>query len=1109
MALYKKNEAGFEICFKKSSDDSNKSDWYILNEDDVTDIIHNVRNGNCCAIIGPPRSQKSYILETVNEKLKNDIETVCILLDFKCIGYEIDERFSYEFAKLFKRELTKHAKVATSLLPGDVMDKNSLHRFIYENIELLNKKLILLIDHFEKLRTKPIELLLEILNEIKSENNKQLVIVIASSFSADESISFFQADHETFMEDLSTQASAKLIESIFEQRDNRITSDIHQYIIDNTAGDRHLISVLCKYSSDLIDENELQKIVNRQEVKKAISWFINEEANDYQPLQKCIRTIEADTISLLLILQILKQGKITKNRVHKEWQPKINKLLIIGAIRRKVVEDKDVLEYIVRNKIYEECFRKQFQPEKIVNILTTAGQWRKAVTYLENEILDGSKDSSNYQWIYLGTVVHSIYAASSKQEVYASIAKALKLIFSINKFSIYIENPERTKLVLVEYNGSNQDAPKEFFLDGDKYHTVTSAYKKKDSILTRFPSDEKVLIIPLKKERNERLGIIAISGFKVFPDNTECLRLNAFLNRVSRAIGRIIDRELQLNQLKSLHNLGIDFNRGNLSPKEISLQTIQNIIEVSEVKAADILLLKDAQDPQLCLKQEPLEHIPFGYKPVSGDTVKPSPNGFTYEVLANRKYKYISKRKEGLSINKALEEQGIEASHYLPMISRDSIIGVMCLYYDEEQAFSERAIEILSLFANQAASAIYNTRLMKKYKILQEISADIASNFNLEAILNNITEHIVDLLDADRSLILLVDMQKRIFIKGTGHNYTQSHIDNYSFQQIKDGISGWVLTSGEGVNIADAQSDWRQGVTPQKEAERHRTGPIIVVPLTVKNKIIGTLTAVNKVGSPVFTDEDYDLAYMLANQSAIAIENAREINEIEQIIEREKIAVSIAAHEICSPLEIISSGLELLSRITSPRKEAECQVRDIYNNLNETIDQISFVGKQGTFSDPNWEPCIELLEVFSMVVVVVNMLRPYAKNKGNKSITYDEKIKDIGIKSFDREATKQVLYNVIMNAVKYSERNSLIHIYRGHVPPKCSDSIEISSVGIGIDKEDEKNIFDLGYRGESSRWRAPGQGKGLYIAKRIMEAQKGDIVLINNDDPTIFRLYFE
>jgi len=304
-------------------------------------------------------------------------------------------------------------------------------------------------------------------------------------------------------------------------------------------------------------------------------------------------------------------------------------------------------------------------------------------------------------------------------------------------------------------------------------------------------------------------------------------------------------------------------------------------------------------------------------------------------------------------------------------------------------------------------------------------------------------------------------------------------------------------------------SDYRQGGIALEKAKKHRTGPIIVVPLIVKDKIIGTLTAVNKAGSPVFTDEDYDLACMLANQSAIAVENAREIKEIEQIIEREKIAVSIAAHEICSPLEIISSGLELLYRITSPRKEAEWRVRDIYNNVNETIDLISFVGKQGTFSDPYWEPSIELVEVFSMVAVVVNMLRPYAKNKGNKSITYDEKIKDIGIKSFDREATKQVLYNVIMNAIKYSERNSSIHIYRGLVHPKFSDSIEIRNVGIGIDKIDEKKIFELGYRGESSKCRAFGQGKGLYIAKRIMEAQKGDIVLINNDDSTIFGLYFE
>jgi len=288
MILYQKNEDGFEICLKKTDEDPNKSDWFILREDDVTDIEQNVRNGNYCAIIGPPRSQKSHILKAVNEKIKNKDDTVCILLDMKSISFEVFEQFLYNFANLFKRELKSHAEIATSLSPEDVIDTHSLQKFVSKYIELMKKKLVLLIDHIEKIHMKPRQLLFEAFNEIKSEGNKSLAIAIASSLSALEPNYSFQADHNTFMKDLSTQASAKLIDCIFEQRGIRITPDSRQCLVEHTAGDRHLISVLCEDSADKANENGVPKTVDKVGADNAIKWFLDEEAYQYEPLKKAI-----------------------------------------------------------------------------------------------------------------------------------------------------------------------------------------------------------------------------------------------------------------------------------------------------------------------------------------------------------------------------------------------------------------------------------------------------------------------------------------------------------------------------------------------------------------------------------------------------------------------------------------------------------------------------------------------------------------------------------------------------------------------------------------------------------------------------------------------------
>ncbi len=1139
---------GYLVCLKA---EFSYRDWFIMKKESVNKIAEAVQERGFYTILGPPRSQKSFLLGAIKENLQNNSDYFCVFLDLFEVDSKTNESFFKSFGELFASKVDKLGRDNTHPSFYDINSEDSLFVYLQKLLASIEKNLLILIDHSERIRITPLKSLLNILSKLYNGNQvregRHISVVTTNSFrtaslvlDADSSFKFSIIEK---MGDLSDEAMNIFMDFISSVTGIEIDKDARSLCSQYTSGDPYLMSMLCDRviekilelnyfpSRTDIDETNagvpLPDVVGEREMTEEIKWFFREEAIEHRPLHEIIESIEGDPLILIDFLELLKISKKLPVQNQHKIGVNIDKMELTGAVR--IIDSGGQKMYEFRNRIYRCCLNRHFHPKHVMDVLITAGLWNKAIEHLKHQIEsdDGISrydpsisrcDNAIRDYIaqlitkpkllpmLMQTVVNYIYTVDSIHDACNAMIKAMEIAFKGIDYKIYILNPDRSMLELFSCSEACKAAPEKIHLKGER---GDSPEAKACCNKNYYLDENGIFNIPLIDKKQKLLGLTVLHNFHFKPQNSDSKLLLSFLNQASAALGNVIERETRLQQLKELNTLGKEISRGHLTENQIFEKTAAKISRVYGTVGASVHLLSQTNDPEKCLKQitEPF----YCYGALAGNVheIQPRPSGLTYQVLKYRKPYTLENPEKAPGLNPGVLELGVKACMCLPMISRETIYGVFFVYHNENHSFSPNEIEILSLFANQAALAIENTRLMKKYRVLQEISANIVSNFNLEDILKNIAKHIVDLLGADRSLFLLVDMQKRIFIKGTGYNYTQSHIDNFSFQQIKDGISGWVLTYGKGVNIADAQSDYRQRGIALKKAKEHRTGPIIVVPLIVKDKIIGTLTAVNKAGSPVFTDEDYDLACMLANQSAIAVENAREIKEIEQIIEREKIAVSIAAHEIYSPLEIISSGLELLSRITLPRKVAECQVRDIYNNINETIDLISFVARQGTFSDPIWEPHVDLLEVFPVIAGVVNMLHPYAKNKGNKSITYDENIKDIGIKSFDREATKQVLYNVIMNAIKYSERNSSIHIYRGLVPPKFSDSIEIRNVGIGIDKGDEKKIFELGYREERSKRLAIGQGKGLYIAKRIMEAQKGDIVLINNDDPTIFGLYFE
>lgn len=151
--------------------------------------------------------------------------------------------------------------------------------------------------------------------------------------------------------------------------------------------------------------------------------------------------------------------------------------------------------------------------------------------------------------------------------------------------------------------------------------------------------------------------------------------------------------------------------------------------------------------------------------------------------------------------------------------------------------------------------------------------------------------------------------------------------------------------------------------------------------------------------------------------------------------------------------------------MVTPKAEFQERVIHIYKNIEETIDLISFTASQGMFLDPHWKPELyRKISILALVSDVANMLQPYTKKRRLAGILFDRKdIGKLGDKIVDERGFRQVLYNLLMNAIKYSDENRAIRIYTEISGCKSPDCISIENYGFGVSDDEKASIFGPGY----------------------------------------------
>jgi signal transduction histidine kinase len=270
----------------------------------------------------------------------------------------------------------------------------------------------------------------------------------------------------------------------------------------------------------------------------------------------------------------------------------------------------------------------------------------------------------------------------------------------------------------------------------------------------------------------------------------------------------------------------------------------------------------------------------------------------------------------------------------------------------------------------------------------------------------------------------------------------------------------------------------------------------IALPLNSKERLIAILNLALREGREMYSPEDIEVLSTLANQAAIAIENARLYENLklsQSIIRRADRLSSLGmltaglAHEIRNPLVAIRTFTQLL-----PERYQDQEFRNVFQNVAlKEVDRIcGLVNDLLNFARPS-TPNVSAQDVNEIVDAIARILETEAKDKDVKiEIHLGEALPKIFI---DKEQIKQVCMNLILNAIQSIEGAGTVEVSTrlfGENGSKRFAQIEVRDTGVGIPEKDIENIFNPFFTTKKD-----GSGLGLSISHQIVKEHGGYIVV--------------
>ncbi len=455
----------------------------------------------------------------------------------------------------------------------------------------------------------------------------------------------------------------------------------------------------------------------------------------------------------------------------------------------------------------------------------------------------------------------------------------------------------------------------------------------------------------------------------------------------------------------------------------------------------------------------------------------------------------------------------------IPMLRADELLGVIVIRRDEVLPFTDSHIALLETFADQAAIAIENARLLtelqdrtgqltrsvQELQALGEVSQTLSSTLDLEAVLSTIVSRANQLAGTDACSVYEYDEGAEEFHLRATNNVDEEVVAVARRTPVRrgQGILGRMAATREPAQIPDIAEPGAYHGPLRDILLRTGSRALLAIPLLREDHLIGGLT-VNKKTPGEFPPAAVDLLKTFASQSAVAIQNARLFREIEdksrqlELADRHKSEfLANMSHELRTPLNAIIGYSEMLQedaadlgaeQFTDDLKKINAAGKHLLELINAVLDLSKIeAGKMELY--------LESFDVAGLVQDIAAVIQPLAAKNANRLET---RCPDgIGTMRADLTKVRQALFNLLSNACKFTERGMVsLAVAREELDGQDWMVFGVSDTGIGMTPEQLARLFEVFSQADAATTRRfGGTGLGLALSRRLCRMMGGDVTV--------------